>query len=471
MDIFIFFYLFIFLFIFSFKNCNCQDDDSYMSYCFHNDYGVNEYCFNKILIFKNKDYHLNNFAKNKNGDILAEFTKYANNDELSSSRMFYGLKNNGQNLFYNKSSNTLEFNISNDEKTSNENIGLIKSKNLFVTIKNTDNIEVQYLFAINADNSIVEFYDLNNYNNVYYIWKLNEFFQIKESESLWPCNYELFEMKQESEYVYIIAFIPNEKIEQDILSSTFIKIFEFRSFDADAFGEIKSINFETFENKEILSVFLMDDDNKNTFVVLTYDNNRRRRNSKLIQNHEPSSLRKINSEVLNLRFYSISFNVITDKDINFYYLDYYYEQNLFIKSLYLNNHLTLFIYFSDYFEDLFVGLFELNYNEPTNPISSLIYRNFDIYNLFFHEDESLNDLVRINDNRAVFIYMCYYYNNHWHEWRFLELLENKRLCIYLLDIDKISRNIKIYEHIIYFENFLIYQISGFSYNDYFLQLF
>ena len=67
----------------------------------------------------------------------------------------------------------------------------------------------------------------------------------------------------------------------------------------------------------------MDDDNKNTFVVLTYDNNRRRRNSKLIQNHEPSSLRKINSEVLNLRFYSISFNVITDKDINFYYLDYY----------------------------------------------------------------------------------------------------------------------------------------------------
>ena len=98
--------------------------------------------------------------------------------------MFYGLKNNGQNLFYNKSSNTLEFNISNDEKTSNENIGLIKSKNLFVTIKNTDNIEVQYLFAINADNSIVEFYDLNNYNNVYYIWKLNEFFQINESESL-----------------------------------------------------------------------------------------------------------------------------------------------------------------------------------------------------------------------------------------------------------------------------------------------
>ena len=62
-------------------------------------------------------------------------------------------------------------------------------------------------------------------------------------------------MKQESEYVYIIAFIPNEKVEQDILSSTFIKIFEFRSFDADAFGEIKSINFETFENKEILSVF------------------------------------------------------------------------------------------------------------------------------------------------------------------------------------------------------------------------
>ena len=62
MDIFIFFYLFIFLFIFSFKNCICQDDDSFISYCFHNDYGVysllNEYCFNKILIFKNKDFSL-----------------------------------------------------------------------------------------------------------------------------------------------------------------------------------------------------------------------------------------------------------------------------------------------------------------------------------------------------------------------------------------------------------------------------
>ena len=49
-------------------------------------------CFNNIIKFDR--YQINNFAQNKNGDFLIQYNEH-NNDELISSRLFYGLTKNG----------------------------------------------------------------------------------------------------------------------------------------------------------------------------------------------------------------------------------------------------------------------------------------------------------------------------------------------------------------------------------------
>ena len=126
-------------------------------------------CFNNILRFTQKNYLLNNIGSNKNGDFLIQYNEYMNYEGLNSSRFFYGSTKNGQYFFPNNSSFSNEFNINIDEDIFEDsyfsNIFWIEeSKNLFVSIKNDINKKNQYLFNINAYNSLVELYDLNNNN-------------------------------------------------------------------------------------------------------------------------------------------------------------------------------------------------------------------------------------------------------------------------------------------------------------------
>ena len=98
-DSFTNFYLLTFLFLFSFKTINCQRElDISNSYCCCNEnYLTDERCFNNVLKLEN--YQVNHFAKNNNGDFVVEFTKFTENNEISSSRKFYGLKKGGEYFF------------------------------------------------------------------------------------------------------------------------------------------------------------------------------------------------------------------------------------------------------------------------------------------------------------------------------------------------------------------------------------
>ena len=80
------FYLLSLLFLFSFYLSNCQDN----KYFSLND---ETNTFNNVVKFEN--YQVNHFAKNDNGDFLLELTGYKEDNEISSSRMFYGLKEDG----------------------------------------------------------------------------------------------------------------------------------------------------------------------------------------------------------------------------------------------------------------------------------------------------------------------------------------------------------------------------------------
>ena len=236
----------------------------------NNLYIDNRYCFNNIIIFGQKNFQLNNFAKNSNEDILIQFTEYTQYGDQFSSRLFYGLTKEGKYFFPNKSSYSNEFNIDIDEDTFYDNelyyLNEIKnSKNLLINIRNTLNKGSQYLFSINSYNFMVELYDLNNDNNNYIIWSFHKFFNIDPDDYFFPFDYELFEIKEKSEY--IIVFIPQINIYDEILDVSFMKKFIFQSFDVNAYEEKVSVSYQDFLDNKILNVFFMED--SKTLVVLS----------------------------------------------------------------------------------------------------------------------------------------------------------------------------------------------------------
>ena len=135
-DSFTIFHLLTFIFLFSFNIIICQDDYS-ISKCNDNiDSLINEECFNKVLKFEN--YKVNNLAINNNRDLIVEFKGYIENNDISSSRKFYGLTKGGQYFFPDESGYIKEFNINIDEETYNghHDFNLDGSKILFVSIYN-----------------------------------------------------------------------------------------------------------------------------------------------------------------------------------------------------------------------------------------------------------------------------------------------------------------------------------------------
>ena len=217
------------------KNSHCQTIvDEYPKNCYQFDSFKNKRCFNNIIKFRNKKFLANNFAISKEGDFITEFTEYAKYDELSYSRLFYGFNGEGRYFLSNQTSYTSEMNIDIDEKAYDENeffyhYGIYNSKNFFVSIQNKDNKINQYLFSINAYNSMVELHDLSKDNNNYYIWSIKRFFNLDEKEYYWPYEFEIFDLKKEPSY--IIAFIPTFVINEDLSKLIFIKKFQFQSFD------------------------------------------------------------------------------------------------------------------------------------------------------------------------------------------------------------------------------------------------
>ena len=131
------FYEFIFLFLFSFKIIYCQKTEFYLnspSIC--NKDNINSFsdknCFNKYLMFQN--YQVNHLAKNYYGDFIVEFVGYKENNEKSSSRIFYGLDEFGFTFFNNKSPYSKGFDLDINGQFYDDDFSLDDSKNLFVYI-------------------------------------------------------------------------------------------------------------------------------------------------------------------------------------------------------------------------------------------------------------------------------------------------------------------------------------------------
>ena len=396
------------------SNPNQDEDIEHYSPCELNPSINNQECFNYVLKFNQKDFLLNSIASNKNEDFLIQYNEYLDFDELNSSRFFYGASNSRKYFFSNKTFFSSEFNIEiNDEIFEDSyfsNIYFLEdSKNLFVSIKNDINKKKQYLFSINAYDSLVELYDLNNNN--YLIWSFNKFFNLDEDEYVFPFKYEIFELKEISEY--IIA---------ELLNTSFIKKFKFNSFDDNAYEELSSVNYDIYCQNIIMDVFFMD--NTKTLTVLTL--------KKIIEEVEgelkyecPSYENQDHLEeyyeyelIMTLKFYSQNLNYLSYfKEVRieselFSYISEFYEEggeegHLFIKSLniIISNKPYIFFIFNDYIYFYFdlIGINILDFiNKEYIETDNEGNLEQEIYD--FDPLESSNDLIQIDDNKVVFIY-------------------------------------------------------------------
>ena len=134
----------LFLCISNLKSFNCQAGNQNAEFPEENAHDEdvfppslnNNQFFNNKLIFNNKNYQAGNFALNKNGDLILQFSE---DNEISSSRLFYGLTKDGKKLFLHQTSFTEEMDVDVDEIRDEYglyNLDEINSLNLFVTIKN-----------------------------------------------------------------------------------------------------------------------------------------------------------------------------------------------------------------------------------------------------------------------------------------------------------------------------------------------
>ena len=464
-----FFATLLFYFLF-FKTIFCQEETCYdYSYLYEN----GERCFN-FLKFDHKRYQSNNFAINKNGDLILELTEYNDEyDAITSSRLFYGLTKEGKYFFSNKSSYTYEFNIDIDEETYdpyefNNFFEIYNSINLFVSMKNDPN---QYLFSINQFNSMVELHNITKENNNYLIWNFNKFFNLDEDDYFFPYECSLFELKKES--TYIIVFIPKVNVYEDLKNVNFIKKFRFKSFDKNAYEEIKTVQYEHFLEHNILDTFLMDD--SNILVVVSYFESEEEKeiNPEEINHRRLSSpSRRLNYFKFVLNFYNNNLRALTyikDLELDIGRSDDYnpfeFEGEVLLKSIYLRNKYVFFILYNK--DSFYFNLNYIDYSDYKNKRITMILeqpRNNYPYDFY---DSSYN-FVKINEKRIVFFYTSRLYGEDL-------ILVILIIDIYLEEEYEYEHEYEFSEHFVINE-FSIYlypfipkmQISTYLYNGYLL---
>ena len=235
---------------------------------------------------------------------------------MSSSRLLYGLAKDGRFLFKNESSYTYELNIDNALMEVFSFNSVYKTINLFVSIKDASNKENQFFFSLNPFYSTVELHDLNNdnINNIHYIWRFSDFFNLNEEDYIFP--YECIFLEIPNENTYVIAFIPTINVNNNIFDFFFIKKFRFRAFANDAYEEESTIKYTNYLNSRILNVIFMD--GFDFFVVLSFIN---------YYGTGFITLKSYNNDLIN----SNSFNDLSiSTDLNNYLQD-----DIFFKAIYL----------------------------------------------------------------------------------------------------------------------------------------
>ena len=409
-----------------------------------------------IIIFDHTK--LNTGSINKKGELFIEYYSEENFYDIPTSLLFHGLSKNGRYCLSNESSHMEEKNLDIDEIIDivgyYNNYKIYDSKSLFVSIKNDFKSGNQYLFSINSNYSIVELHDFNNNTGKnHYIWDLSDFFNLNENKYGFPYETSLFQLKGNS--LYIIAFIPKSPVNEDFYDLSFIKKFTFKSFNDDAYEELKSITFNDYINRLIIGTFFMDD--LGILVTISYKlpDYERRRNLHGIclydnypklyytlnlfnENLEPS---KPNSEIK-----------MSLKDLRGLTTEYIYFKPIYLKSKHVMYAYITYCY-------LFFELFYININSEGSKVRPNGYGYMMQINI--NANNFVSDFIKINERKLVYILFTYFSNNG-------NIDFNSELHIKIIEINKDYTDYTVTERRTFDLGDYIpkMQISGFIYNDF-----
>ena len=366
-------------------------------------------CFN-ILIINSSTYRAGHFAKNKDGDIIVEYSS-------GNQRLFYGLKKNGK-YFYENESHFKENNVTEFYLNGFSYSGRYESQNLFISLKYDINRTKEYLLSLSSYRTLIEIYDVeNNIINPYITDNIL-------MNGIFSYQFVLFGAKIDNINTYICIYTHDNDYNDYQLGNYFsIKKISFNENNVHEINVqlILSSQKVQIKNSRIIQGFL----GENNFVYVIFLS---------IENY--LCIQKYNYETLSPE----------EKQILVSHIDIennggYYQFEIF-RALYLKNDLFSFIYFQS----------ELNLNfgilNITSNYSYIIQKDLNIN--IFPGPNLLNDFVKMDNDRLVFITS----KDNKINFLFIDLYNNYTF----VKIRKYSYSSFNY----YFDK----ELSGFNYNDY-----
>ena len=139
-------------------------------------------CFNDLIIIK-QYYKSGNFATNKKGDMIIEYSN--SGSTRTNQRLFYGIKKNGR-YFFSGEKAYREKEVNHPDPNININ-ARYEARNIFVSLEDDKDKEKEYLFSTSSYDTLTELHDLEN--DIYTSKGTIEYFNIR---NVFSFEYSLF---------------------------------------------------------------------------------------------------------------------------------------------------------------------------------------------------------------------------------------------------------------------------------------
>ena len=381
-------------------------------------------CFNNLLILDNKKWRAGHASTNKKGDIFVEFSidETSNND-----RLIYGLKKNGR-YFYNET----EFGYK--EISFGQQYGRFESLNLFVSLKNDNLKNTEYLFSYSCGESLVEIIDVEN--NINYGMYVKNFFGI--SEVLYSYDFSLFEIGNSNEYIAVFIERYNNNYNPTYLT---IKKFQvnYLNYESDPQIQneiIKTEKIQAYYNR-IVSAFRLDIPE---LIVVVYIHSNR--NLYLARFYNDNLERQGNDENDFILENSVKAN-----------------NNIFVKGIGVNGEYAAFAYFKS--NSIYSLVFNLRkYKNYYTFDSPLFYHEIN-YNVFYSDVQSCW-FHKLEDDRIVLLTLQDFIKGQIHNYF-------QTLYTFLFDFYDNYNKMKLRSYALYFpERRFAKEMSCYLYNGYIL---
>ena len=333
----------------------------YCESCKNNNIITNTECFNNLIIFNDKKYRAGEFAKNKNGDIVIEYS-------CQLSRLFYGIKQNGDSFFDDENGIKVIESLAQDGDCNRR----YESKNIFISLKDDINKVNQYLFSVSSYKTLTELYDLNNDN--YLVKSAIDFI----GNEIFSYQFQILEVQISNQNIYFCLYIHANSNEEGIYLT--IKKFSFQTFSLDSYDNIKNITVDNNCNTRILSSFLIEEDELLAVFFIKTGN-------KLVLSFYNYDLegRGLLEEVTPIANINPGCGV-------------------FFKSIYIDNHIAGLTYFRDGDDGTSLKFKLMTINQTINNDGSIMYiKNYfvqmEINQYDFEPNITLNDFIKLNNEK------------------------------------------------------------------------